>query len=207
MRRARRPAHIGQAVDELLAQTNLQARAREQLCALVWSQAVGEAVAQVSHVYRVREGVAYVRCESAVWAQQLSLQQRSILRKLRALLEGPYIKELRFRTTGPGPPAPQQPAESPAPTPSPEDLRAVHLSDQEVARITEVAAGAPTGELRQRLEEALLARERDRRWKLAHGYRPCRLCGNPFYASGPTCYACQWEGQQREGREGDHSDG
>ncbi|MFQ6132160.1 MAG: DciA family protein [Armatimonadota bacterium] len=203
MRRGRQAAHIARALDELLEASDLTARAREQLCGLVWAEAVGQAVARVTRVRRVRDGVGYVQCESPVWAQQLSLQQRRILQKLEALLGGPYVKKLRFSTAGPREERAEPEPEPSAPVPTPRQVAAVPLTDAEVERIRQVAASAPAGELRERLEAALLTRERERRWKLSHGYRECRLCGNPFSGSGRMCYACRWEGRWTNTGEGD----
>jgi len=207
MSNKRAATHIARALDELLEQSHLKTRAREQLCALVWKDAVGEAVASVSWVRRVKDGVGYVQCESPAWAQSLSLEQRGILQKLANLLGGPYITKLRFSTTGPQQEARQELVVKPAPQPAADELAAVQLTDAEVERIRQVAAEAPAGELRERLEAALIAREKDRRWKLAHGYQECRVCGNPFHGLGAACYACQWEGRSSAGREGGTGNG
>jgi predicted nucleic acid-binding Zn ribbon protein len=52
----------------------------------VWPQAVGDAIAAVAEPVSERDGVVTVSCESATWAQELSLMEAELLGRLRELL-------------------------------------------------------------------------------------------------------------------------
>ena len=52
----------------------------------VWPQAVGDAIAAVAEPVSERDGVVTVRCQSATWAQELSLMEEQLLARLREQL-------------------------------------------------------------------------------------------------------------------------
>jgi predicted nucleic acid-binding Zn ribbon protein len=78
-RPAPRPAAIAlrEALKTAAPQTGLGA------VQTVWPQAVGEAIAAVAEPVAERDGVVTVRCESATWAQELTLMEPQLLERLR----------------------------------------------------------------------------------------------------------------------------
>jgi predicted nucleic acid-binding Zn ribbon protein len=48
----------------------------------VWSDAVGEAIAAAAEPVAEHDGVLTVRCQSATWAQELSLMEGELLKRL-----------------------------------------------------------------------------------------------------------------------------
>ncbi len=48
----------------------------------VWSEAVGEAVAAAAEPVAEHDGVLTIRCQSATWAQELSLMEGELLKRL-----------------------------------------------------------------------------------------------------------------------------
>lgn len=63
----------------------------------VWDRAVGPAIAACARPTAEREGVLSVVCESAVWAQELTLMQAQLLASLNELLGDDRLRELRCR--------------------------------------------------------------------------------------------------------------
>ncbi len=186
-------AHIARAVTALLRDAHLLERAREQLCAVVWPQAVGQTVAAKCQVWRVRDGVAYVHCESPAWAQSLTLQQRQVVKKLNNLLGAKAIRSLRCSTAGvTAQPEPPPTAPDP-PRPGEADLAQVTLSAAEAEALGATAANVRDRALRDRLQRAMEGHLRRRRWLLNHGYRACATCDTPFWGEGTLCYACKTE--------------
>lgn len=60
-----------------------------------WEEIVGPAIAAAAEPVAERRGELVVRCESAVWAQELDLMAPTILTRLNAELGAP-IEGLRF---------------------------------------------------------------------------------------------------------------
>jgi predicted nucleic acid-binding Zn ribbon protein len=90
------PRPLGASLDELaarLAPASALARAQE-----AWERAVGPAIAASAQPTAERDGVLTVICESAVWAQELTLMQSRVLGALNAELGGEAIRGLRCRT-------------------------------------------------------------------------------------------------------------
>lgn len=76
--------------------------ARVQAC---WEEVAGEAVAGEARPVSEQGGILTLRCESAVWAQELELLSGDLLRRLNEALAGPSgdppLKALRCRVGGP----------------------------------------------------------------------------------------------------------
>jgi predicted nucleic acid-binding Zn ribbon protein len=90
------PRPLGASLDELtarLAPASVLARAQQ-----AWEHAVGPAIAASARPAAERDGVLTVLCESAVWAQELTLMQSRVLSALNGELGGEAIRELRCRT-------------------------------------------------------------------------------------------------------------
>jgi predicted nucleic acid-binding Zn ribbon protein len=61
----------------------------------VWPQVVGESIAAAAAPESERDGVLVVRCESAVWAEQLDLIQGEVLARLARRLGAAAPRRLR----------------------------------------------------------------------------------------------------------------
>lgn len=76
--------------------------ARVQAC---WAEVAGPALAGEVRPASEKGGILTLRCESAVWAQELELLSGDLLRRLNEALSGssesPSLKGLRFRVGGP----------------------------------------------------------------------------------------------------------
>jgi predicted nucleic acid-binding Zn ribbon protein len=64
----------------------------------IWERATGPAIAASARPSAEREGVLTVRCEAAVWAQELELIAAELIPRLNAALGAETIHELRCRT-------------------------------------------------------------------------------------------------------------
>jgi predicted nucleic acid-binding Zn ribbon protein len=67
---------------------------RVQAC---WEGSVGPAVAAAASPTGERDGVLSVRCESAVWSQELELMSAELLTRLNAALGEDLLHKLRCR--------------------------------------------------------------------------------------------------------------
>jgi predicted nucleic acid-binding Zn ribbon protein len=90
------PRSLAAALEELgstLAPATTLARVQE-----IWPDATGAAIAAAAHPTAERDGVLTVICEAAVWAQELTLMEDSLLPQINAALGAGTIRELRCRT-------------------------------------------------------------------------------------------------------------
>jgi predicted nucleic acid-binding Zn ribbon protein len=53
----------------------------------VWPQVVGDTIAAVAEPVAERDGVITIRCQSATWAEELSLMEAELLARLRERLD------------------------------------------------------------------------------------------------------------------------
>lgn len=68
--------------------------ARVQAC---WEMAVGSAITAAADPIAERDGVLTVRCEAAVWSQELELMSAELLGRLNAALGEELLHKLRCR--------------------------------------------------------------------------------------------------------------
>ena len=63
---------------------------------IAWAAAVGDAIAAASEPVAERGGTLTISCESAAWAQELSLMESELLERLRGSLGEASPSALRF---------------------------------------------------------------------------------------------------------------
>jgi predicted nucleic acid-binding Zn ribbon protein len=62
-----------------------------------WPEVAGRAIAAESAPASEREGTVFVDCSAGVWAEELTLLAPDLLGRLNGHLNGPKVRELRFR--------------------------------------------------------------------------------------------------------------
>lgn len=66
-----------------------------------WERAAGETIAAATRVMGETEGVVEIECESAVWAEELSLMEARLRERLNRELGGEEpVQGLKFRPVG-----------------------------------------------------------------------------------------------------------
>lgn len=64
----------------------------------VWADVVGPGIAEVARPVRERDGVLVVECQSAVWAEELSLMEPKIRARIGDAIPGRGPQKIHFRT-------------------------------------------------------------------------------------------------------------
>ena len=196
LKRDRRVTTVATVVKDVLSHLELWAKTREQQAAIVWDEVVGGPIAAKTEVIEASRGVLHVRAHTPVWAQELTMQEAEIRRRLSEKLGGDFIREIRFSTRGPFHPRQEQPQEPAVPRPTRGELAAVTLDAAEKAEITEAARDAATPELAASVQRAMNAQMRLSKWRAQHGWRPCCKCGELTYGA-QECAACRVAGRER----------
>ncbi len=86
----------GDLVGGVLAGLGLAGRLREQEALAAWPEMVGEEVARRSRALRIRDGVLFVRVDSASWSQELLFLKSQIIARFDAALGAGLVREIRF---------------------------------------------------------------------------------------------------------------
>jgi predicted nucleic acid-binding Zn ribbon protein len=68
----------------------------------VWDAAAGPALAPRATPTAARDGVVTLTCESAVWAQELTLMGPALVERLNAALGDPRVTSVRCSAAPPG---------------------------------------------------------------------------------------------------------
>lgn len=93
----RRVASLGEALQKLLRNLEIEPQVKQHLAAANWPKIVGEAVAKVSAVERVEKGVLFVKVESSAWRNELTFMRREFIKKINDFLGEELIRDIRFK--------------------------------------------------------------------------------------------------------------
>lgn len=142
----------------------------------LWTEVVGEAIAERAHPRFLRQGVLFVEVSSSAWANELNLLKPKLLQKLEAKLGKGVVRDLRYQVAPTWQERRSANGTIPAPEPSPPPLPTLAPAEAE-AIAAEVAKAVPDPKLARSVGGLLETIARRRAAKLQAGYRPCAECG------------------------------
>ncbi|MBF0132408.1 MAG: DUF721 domain-containing protein [Magnetococcales bacterium] len=87
---------VGEVVSKLAAPYMDRPQGRARFLTLIWSQVVGERVAQHSQPYRLVNGLLTVRVDSSPWVSELVHMVPRILADIQRAIPGGGVRDLRF---------------------------------------------------------------------------------------------------------------
>jgi len=192
---------LGHLVNEFLAEGGGRQRSVSGLCAEIWPQVVGPWYARGTRVIGLKDKELSVWCDSPALAQQLQLDQATVIERLNERLGGAFIISLRPASVGPDRRGSDlmKPLEVP-PGPGPEDLAAVAVTPSDRDFITRAAADIAEPDLRTAYMATVERELRARKWKLLRGWRVCPDCDELHAENGTLCFVCRIQRERSGGR-------
>ncbi|NLJ61092.1 MAG: DUF721 domain-containing protein [Firmicutes bacterium] len=91
---------INVAIESSLRRFGIVRKVKRSQAVFMWEDIVGPAAAKVSTAVTCRDGILFVEVKNSVWAAELSLLKRDIIKRLNRRLGRGTIKDIRFRATG-----------------------------------------------------------------------------------------------------------
>lgn len=99
---ARRPEAASALLESTFKAFHLQQKIKEYSVVERWEELVGPELTQVAVPEKITRGrILVIRVADSIWAQELTLQKPSLLRRLRERPSGPAIEDIRFVVSGP----------------------------------------------------------------------------------------------------------
>jgi len=98
MRREREPMPIKEVLAQTISRLGLKKGLQDNRAVDCWEAVVGEKVAAKSYPLKITAGVLYIKTESPVWSQQLSLMAEELKQKMNEHLGQATVKQIRFRS-------------------------------------------------------------------------------------------------------------
>lgn len=117
---------------------------------VIWRKIIGNPVKKNTYVYKYSGGILYIKCRSAVWANELSMLREEILHRLHTEGNCPEIKELRFDHIN------FHNTEKPEQKPVPE----ITVSEETEKEAERIASAAAAPELREAIKKAYIAQQK-----------------------------------------------
>jgi predicted nucleic acid-binding Zn ribbon protein len=90
------PEKIGNIIQSFLSEKGYLASCKENEVINVWSEIVGESIAEVSTCIKVENGTLFVEVKSSAWRQELSYLKKEILKKIQSCTECKTISNIVF---------------------------------------------------------------------------------------------------------------
>jgi len=91
---------INVAIESSLRRFGIVRKVKRSQAVVMWPDIVGPAAAKVSTAVTCKDGILFVEVKNSVWAAELSLLRRDIIRRFNRSLGRGTIKDIRFRATG-----------------------------------------------------------------------------------------------------------
>ncbi len=91
---------INVAIESSLRRFGIVRKVRRSQAIYIWEEVVGSTAAKISSAVTCKDGVLFVEVKNSVWAQELSLMKRDVIRRLNLRLGRGTIKDIRFKATG-----------------------------------------------------------------------------------------------------------
>jgi len=186
-------SELAPALNEYLAEGGQLERGKSGLAAEIWPQIVGHWYARHSCVIALKKKELQVYCDTPALAQQLQLDQETILERLNTRLGGNYVRSLRPASVGPRRQRETVRAQQEIESDGPDDaeLAQIPLPDEDLQAIRDRAAHLADDRLRQSFMAYAERWLRVEAWKRRRGYRECPSCGGLHDELHETCYACR----------------
>jgi predicted nucleic acid-binding Zn ribbon protein len=92
----RRVEPIGKVLAEVVRNLGISRKLSEQRAVVDWQKIVGRRIAEHSRATRVDSGRLFVEVDSSVWAQELTLMKRTILRQVNDRTGSATIENIHF---------------------------------------------------------------------------------------------------------------
>jgi predicted nucleic acid-binding Zn ribbon protein len=168
--RGRTISGLGSIIDGALRQNALAEGLRPHRALALWSDVVGDTLAQASTAETVRGGVLFVRARSGVWAHELTLLRGEILQRLNSKLGGSVISDIHFKAGGRRPKAMNSITQRSLPiAPTETDLGVSSLDLEPIPSDPKAAMMQRVRAIRERAARTLA-------WKRENGWIPCAKC-------------------------------
>ncbi len=91
---------IDVAIQSSLRRFGIVRKVRRSQAIHIWEDIVGPTTAKVSAAVACKDGILFVEVKNSVWASELSLLKRDIIKRMNRRLGRGTIKDIRFRATG-----------------------------------------------------------------------------------------------------------
>jgi predicted nucleic acid-binding Zn ribbon protein len=174
-----------------LKKHNLEQKARERSALSVRSEIVGPRISKATKAEQIRDGILFVGCRTATWANELTFLKTDIMGKLNKRLGGQYVKDIRFSTRSPKQLV-QTPDEVEERDQIPEkEFEGIQIPPEDLQKIEAVSLEAESEELAARIRKTLITSRKLDQWKIDHGWKKCDSCGSLIEEGDTVCPWCK----------------
>jgi len=180
-------AKLSGLLEDLMKKSGLEHKLKQHKIMLAWKELVGAANARNSWPLRVSNGVLWVGCSSAAWAQTMTMLREQIMKKIAAKLGYCPVSEIRFSSGSRRQDGAdwEDAAERPLPP------NTIMLSTEQLAWIRQMTGELSDPALQSKAAAALGSLLRRRKWHEAQGKKICPACGRLHKSAGEICLYCQ----------------
>ncbi len=164
-----------------------------------WLQAVGPFLGSQTEPVRIKANTLFLVVSSSMWAQEINLQQRTILNKLKPHLKGfPPLKKLVCFV---GEPHKREiKSEQPADTEESVPWAEIAVPPERLQRIEDHVRQIEDEKLRDKLRKLMKLSVQREIYLIEQGQLPCPLCGNFRRPTLEICENCEREREEERER-------
>ena len=179
-------SRVGGLVNGTMDELGLRHKILEHQAVDKWKVVVGPQIAASSVAERVRDGILFVCCKSSTWSSELTLHKDDILKRLNASVGKKVITDIRFSARGFS-----RLSQSVVEEVAKIDPVALETIDVDSQVASKVASTAPTSELAQRIQQAIITSKRLAELKRREGWKKCPKCRELHDGEHEMCDNCR----------------
>ena len=176
---------LGAVAQAVLDRLGLAQGIRQCEAVRAWSEVVGEKIAEATEARAIRDGVLQVACRSNVWANELGLLKKDLLKRLSKAVGPGIVKDIWFFAARLPKKAGAAEAQDSSWTPDESDQSDADAAARAVRSVIKDAGLASA--IDRAVRTAVLAEAEKR----ALGWRKCRKCGAMHDGDGELCVVCK----------------
>jgi hypothetical protein len=96
-RYCRVPEKVGETVRSIMAKTDVRKMEHEWKIFSVWSDIVGEAIAEAATPVDIKDGILHLRVDNAAWRTELHYMKRDMIEKINSFTKSKLINNILLR--------------------------------------------------------------------------------------------------------------
>lgn len=88
---------LGDALDQLIEKLGIGKKLREQDVFILWTEAVGERIANVATPLRIHQGTLFVSVKTGPWRNELTMRKKEIIDRINSSLSEEIVRDIKFQ--------------------------------------------------------------------------------------------------------------
>ncbi len=180
---------MAEIIDEILAKTlnnlGLTTKIKEKRVLDLWSQIIGDKIAEHTQAKYINQGILFVAVDSPVWAHQLLFMKSNLTKKINKKLSEKLVEDIRFQCSKINKKKLIESREEEV------NYDKIELEEEEIKSLVDLSSSIHNVELREKFLAVVKKDLKIKKWKKENNWRVCASCQTLIPPEEEQCIVCQ----------------